>query len=559
MTDAADKRGRGRPPKPETVALRAAKAALEAEAQKPPGLIARMVRSVRNRYDAAGMGRRLAGWNPPRTSPNTAIVGQERIRERARDASRNGWAGASGVQKWTTTLVGIGITPRFKRITDPERKQAIVDLWNDFVAEADADNVLNLYGLQSLVVRTWFDGGECFVRLRRRFPDAGYPVPIQVQVLESDFVPMLDADTYPGLPDGNIIRSGIELDKRGQRIAYWVYPQHPSDNNLTLNGQNTLIRVAASQMLHVYEPKRPGQMRGVSELAPILTRLRNIEDYDDATLERQKLANLFVAFVQRTLPNYDSTGQVDPLTNQPLTDEVAEPAPLTPLAPGLFQELDDGESVTFSNPPEAGTTYSDYMRTQNMGTAAAAGIPYEVFAGDIVNVSDRTLRVIINEFRRFAEQRQWQIVIPQFCQPVVEWFVNAAVLDGSIKRSEADDARRVEHAPHGWAYIHPVQDPQGKKIEVDAGFRSRSSVIGERGDDPDAVDAERLADQTREEDLGLKPPMVIESGETVPEPAPAPAPAPAPEPAPEPAKKNASAELQAELAMAERIVALFER
>jgi len=63
--------------------------------------------------------------------------------------------------------------------------------------------------------------------------------------------------------------------------------------------------------------------------------------------------------------------------------------------------------------------------------------------------------------------------------------------------------RRAEWATHGWAHIHPVQDPQGKKVEVDAGFRSRSSVIGERGDDPDEVDAERAADREREEQLGL--------------------------------------------------------
>ena len=113
------------------------------------------------------------------------------------------------------------------------------------------------------------------------------------------------------------------------------------------------------------------------------------------------------------------------------------------------------------------------------------------------------MRVLVNDFRRFAEQRQWQTIIPQFCQRVVDWFVEAAVLSGKIAVDEADDARRVEHAPHGWAYIHPVQDVQGKAMEVNNGFRSRSSVIGERGDDPDQVDDERAIDQQREMALGL--------------------------------------------------------
>jgi capsid protein len=138
-----------------------------------------------------------------------------------------------------------------------------------------------------------------------------------------------------------------------------------------------------------------------------------------------------------------------------------------------------------------------------MGTAAAAGIPYELFSGDIKEISDRTLRVLMNEFRRLAEQRQWQIIIPMFCQPVVEWFADAAFLVGKITEEERDLVKRCEHAPHGWAHIHPVQDPQGKKLEVEAGFRSRSSVIGDRGDDPDAVDAERAADMAREKQLDL--------------------------------------------------------
>ena len=40
-------------------------------------------------------------------------------------------------------------------------------------------------------------------------------------------------------------------------------------------------------------------------------------------------------------------------------------------------------------------------------------------------------------------------------------------------------------------------------MEVDAGFRSRSSVVGERGDDADTVDDERKADMDREKELGL--------------------------------------------------------
>ena len=457
------------------------------------------------RYDAAGRGKRVAAWTPPSSGPNTAMSGVQTIRDRSRDTVRNEWTGESLIQKWSTTLVGIGITPRFRRIKSKPRKQEIIDLWSDFVKSADADCMLNLYGLQTLVMRSWLESGECFIRRRPRFLDEGLPVPMQLQVLESDMLPHFNATTLAGMPAGNVIKDGIEFNKRGKRIAYWFFKEHPGDGDggVANYGADMLVRVLAADVAHVIEPHRPGQRRGVPIIAPVIMRLRNTGDYEDTTLERQKIANLWVGFITRDLPEFNEQDvDVDPLTGiARVVDDAGNG--LVPLRPGLIQELEDGQKFNFANPPEAGTTYSDYIRTQHLGNSAGGGMPYEIFSGDIAGISDRTLRVIINEFRRFAEQRQWQIAIPQMCQRTVDWFVDAAVLAGLIGLDEANDVRRVEHAPHGWAHIHPVQDPQGKQIEVDAGFRSRSSVVGESGDDPESVDDERAEDDSREQRLKI--------------------------------------------------------
>jgi hypothetical protein len=76
-------------------------------------------------------------------------------------------------------------------------------------------------------------------------------------------------------------------------------------------------------------------------------------------------------------------------------------------------------------------------------------------------------------------------------------------LSGALSVADIEASRNCDWQPHGWAYIHPVQDAQGKALEVEAGFRSRSSVIAERGDDPELVDEERAADELREQGLGL--------------------------------------------------------
>jgi lambda family phage portal protein len=505
---------RGRPPKLETIAARAVAEVMRGDRPKTAF-------APKARYDAAGMGRRMAGWTAPSTGPNEALTGLQTIRNRARDTSRNDWSGASARRNYTTSLVGVGITPRFKRIKSKTRKAALTDVWRLFVRQSDADCALNFYGQQTLAVGTWIEGGECFARRRNRFLDEGLTVPMQVQLMESDMLPMFDATSYQGLPQAHFIRHGVEFNKRGKRVAYWFYREHPGDGKGMAAGMvpnaDTLVRVAASEVAHMYLPTRPGQIRGVPLLAPVLARLKNIENYDDATLTRQQLANMLVAFIIRKLPPMQGDEDVNPLTGEVDEESSAGDPPLVGLTPGLVQTLADGEEVQWSNPPEAGTTYSDYMRTQHLGTSAGAGIPYEIFSGDIKDVSDRTLRVIINEFRRLCEQYQWQNIIPQFCEKVMEWFAESALIAGQITLTEFDDVRLAEWSPHGWAHIHPVQDPQGKILEIEGGLRSRSSVIGERGDDPDEVDDERAADKAREDELGLTP-VVVDPNAPQPEP-----------------------------------------
>lgn len=455
-------------------------------------------------YDAAGTGRRMAGWNPTSAGPNAVTRGLQNIRNRSRDTERNDWTGRSIVQKWVTTLVGIGVNARFDKIKNEARREKITELYDTFLAECDADGTSHGYGLQTLAVKTWFSGGECFVRERPREFSAPLSVPVQVQLLEPEMCPLLDADSWPGLPQGNKIRQGIETNKYDRRIAYWFYKSHPGESMLTRPGSNDLVRVPAAEVWHVYEPERPGAQRGVSSAAAVLTRIRDAGDFEDAVLQRQKLANLFAWFITRNLPtDYFNGEALDPVTGMPKVWKNG--APMVGLAPGAGIELRPGEDVKFANPPEAGTAFYDYMRYTHVGTAAGSGLPYEILTGDIREISDRTLRVVMNEFRRLAEQRQWQILIPKFCQKMVEVFARYAAIRGLVSVSEAKAIMQCTHSPHAWAYIHPVQDVQAEREKVEAGFKARSDVIGGMGDDPEATDRKRAADEKRERDLGVRP------------------------------------------------------
>ncbi|MDM9555650.1 phage portal protein [Pseudomonas asiatica] len=459
---------------------------------------------IKASYEGAAEGRRSSNWDAPDTGPNSLIMPALRnLRSRSRAAVRNDPYAANIIDKRVSNLIGTGITPQ-PRLLDKALRKAMQVLWEDWVDESDADERTDFYGQQALVARTVEQSGECFVRLRPRRLEDGLAVPLQVQCLAPEFVPH---DKFEVTRSGNVIRAGIEFNSIGRRVAYWCYRNHPSDKTSLNAGYNPLVRVPAEQMLHIFEPLEPGQLRGVPRLAPILKRLRSLDNYDDAVLFRQEVANLFAGFVRKPAPEGPGHPPMDMLTGAPVVHDRDAFTPMVALEPGTMQELGPGEQVEFSDPPDGGNNYPDFMRQQLMAAAAGAGLPYELMTGDMRDVNDRAIRVVLTEFRRRLEQLQFQVYVHQLCRPVRAAWMDMAVLAGAL---ELDDymLRRREYlrtrwVPQGWAYIHPVQDVQSRMLEVGAGFASRTEMCLRSGTDAEVVDEENAADIARAKDLGL--------------------------------------------------------
>ena len=465
---------------------------------------------IKASYEGAGEGRRSASWDAPDVGINSINTPALRnLRARSRAAVRNDPYAFNVIDKRVSNLIGTGITPRPK-IEDDALRKAQQELWEDWVDESDADGLTDFYGQQALIARTVEIAGECFVRIRPRSLDENLAVPLQLQVLAPEFVPH---DKFETAKNGNSIRAGIEFNPAHQRVAYWMYRVHPRDASSLNAGYNQLVRIPAAQVLHIFEPVEPGQLRGVPRLAPVLKRLRSLDNYDDAVLFRQEVANLFAGFISRPPPEASQQPR-DPVTGQLLTEDRDGFTPMVALEPGTMQELGPGEEVEFSKPPEAGNNYPDFMRQQLMAAAAGTGTPYEILTGDMREVNDRALRVVLNEFRRRLEQLQFGVYVHQLCRPVRAAWMDMAVLAGRLKLDNYAQRRReylrTRWVPQGWAYIQPVQDIQARMMEVNAGFNSRSEMVLRQGYDAETVDEENAADQKRARELGLNYKTLVE-------------------------------------------------
>lgn len=447
-------------------------------------------------YDGASHGRRLATWIPTSAGPKRSVeVGIQTLRNRSRDSIRNDPIAAATVRHWVSALIGSGIVPRTPG-AHPETKRKIEALWRAWVPFAESGGE-SFDALQAMACRAMVESGECFIRTRQRRSEDGLPVPVQFEILEAEMLPMVNR-LYEGK---NRIIQGVEIDSIGRRVAYWFHREHPGDSYAGGFDESALVRVSAENISHVYAPARPGQIRGIPLLSTIIPKLRSIGNFDDAVLHRQELSNLFAGFVEKTPSTTDPT--LDPLTGQP-AQYGADGVPMAALEPGIMQELLPGESVKFSDPPDAGTNYVDYIRAQYQAVAAGAGLPYEILTGDLRDVSDRTLRVSLNQWLRQVESIQWQTVIPKVCAFVRRAWADTALVSGQLDADSTTIAKECEWTPPRHRHLHPTQDVQSLKMEVEAGFRSRASVVAEYGFDVSEVDNERAADKERERLLGIQ-------------------------------------------------------
>jgi lambda family phage portal protein len=404
---------------------------------------------------------------------------------RARYLVRNNGYAQNALDSWAANVVGTGIKPS-SRLATASRKAALQRLWQEWTDQADADGLTDFYGLQRRIAREAFMTGECFVRFRPRRPEDGLVVPFQLQLLPSEMLPLEKNDVLSG---GFVIRQGIEFDALGRRVAYHFFRKHPDDpTDWGLAGET--VRVPASEVVHVIDPVEIGQLRGVSRYAPAIVKLFLLDQYDDAELDRKKVAAMYAMFVTSPL-------EADPLEGDP-ADEVA---------PGQIVRLDPGENVTVADPADSGATYEPFQYRTLLQVSAAMGIPYALMTQDMMKANFSNARTSLMEFRRRVETFQHSVLVFQLCRPVWERFVDMAVLSGSIRLPSYERRRReylaCDWLPPRWQWVDPLKDIKAEIEEMNAGLKSRSQGISERGLDAEEVDAQIKADRDREARLGL--------------------------------------------------------
>lgn len=425
--------------------------------------------ALSRRFEGAAGGRRNDGWRAAGADANAENApALSVLRNRARDLRRNNPYAERAIAGIADNVVGAGIVPRPMASKDRSNKR-LGSLWADWAETllCDTDGLENFYGLQHKIMECVAESGECLVRRRRRYSSDGLPVPLQLQVLEPDF---LD-DAKTGATGQYQIIQGVEFDALGKRVAYWLFDEHPGSSSSMRSIDSR--RIPADDVIHIFLPKRAGQARGYTWFAPVMQRLKNFDEMEDAVMEQAKIAACFAAFITQD-------GSAGTASKRPPLIERIEP--------GIIQELAMGESVSFAAPPTF-NGYQPYSWQSLHAIAVGLGLPYELLVGDLKGVNFSSGRMGWLHFARRVDVWQWRMLIPQLCERVWQWFMEAQAL---LPGGELGDVK-AEWVPPRREMVDPKAETDNVKERLRQGLLTWPNALRELGITNPQEHAEEIA------------------------------------------------------------------
>lgn len=390
-------------------------------------------------------------------------------------------------------------------------------LWADSKF-CDAYRLNNFYEMQSLFFMGELMNGDglCLVPMEK--PTAFMPYGLRLKIVESDRLCTPnryrhaggDTSVYWGVNPGNQNRiySGVEFDNGGATVAYHICSQYPYASTQPIGfTELEWTRVEAfgaetgrPNVLHMFEPERAEQRRGVPFLSPILEELQQLKRYEKAELMAAVISAMFTAFVTTTGPATETPiGEaVDGEDAQTLEGTKGDDE--YRLGNGAIVTLAQGEDVKFAEPTRPNTAFEAFVSAVSQSIGAALEIPNELLLKKFSASYSASRGALLEAWKMFRMRRER--MASQFCQPVYELFLTEAVARGRIHAPGFFDDPIIRKAwcSADWngpaaGMLDPVKEVDAAAKRVQQGFSTREEET--RG--LTGGDYKRNADQLKNE------------------------------------------------------------
>ena len=447
-------------------------------------------------YEAAEPSR----YHKQRRDKRSANLQNEKAAEILRDLARNldqNFDIASGaLDTLVSFTIGNGISPepqvRLENGDPAEEVNAqILDLWEDWIHIPEVTRQFDYYGFQQIMARAWFRDGEVFAQ-HVIGPAAGLDhatlVPYSLEGLESDLVPYEMNDLERN------VKQGIECDAWGKPRAFYVHKAHPGER---FQPRADLKRVDAARILHLKHVKRLHQLRGVSVLAPVINRADDLKEIDESERVAARVAAAFAAYVKKGTPDqYEA-----PDANSPDGQRGMD------IVPGMvIDSLRAGEEIGTIDPKRPNNALIPFRDSQLRSFAAGVRAGYSSLSKNYNGTYSAQRQELVEQHVQYRTISLGFVY--RFAQPVYDNFIDAALLSRQLTLPPGVDRRSIYNASHALPplpWIDPQKEANAAIMLIDAGLKSRSRVIRERGDNPDQVRREIQRDKAEYERAGITP------------------------------------------------------
>ena len=393
----------------------------------------------------------------------------------------------------------LGITPAQARDLSAEIERQFKS-WAGNPRECDLAGRFNLHQLAFQGYTSFLVTGELVATLDvRACRDAATKT--KVSLLDSN---QLDR-TKSGNGDGWTTFAGIHM-VRGRIEGYWLRPYIPGQ--LVPTPLPVYVPIATSwgrpKVLHLFEGKLPGQVRGLSPLVAALTPAHERNTLSEYALAAAMIGTSFAMTVESDLGAMGAlakleAGGVGEGFNE-FKNERGDwygKQKIDPR-PGTINHLAPGDKLKFNKSESPNNTYHDFNRSLQRAAAKAAGSSYEDISGDYSQTSFSASRMATELPHRINTRRRTAIAA-RFYQTVFECWLEEALETGAIKLPAGAPAfwqARCAYSAAKWLGLGRVQPDPKKAAEADIleianGLATMSDKLAERGLDFDETVVQR--------------------------------------------------------------------
>lgn len=412
----------------------------------------RTLKVLNSGYSEGGASTRkksMKGWSAYSTSPKEDIDRNlHLLRQRSRDLFMNAPLARSAIQTSRTNIVGSGlklktrIDAEFLGLTEEQAAEWKQNTEREFALWAeslhcDACSTNNFYELQQLAQTSWLMSGDCFVVLKYIKDKPFLPYNLRVHIIEADRV--CNSDSFNEIEminhkNNNKVYSGIEVDKNGAVVAYWICNQYPG--YILSNEPKEWTRVEAygaktgrPNVLHLMDTERPEQRRGVPFLAPVIETLKQLTRYTEAELMASVISGMFTVFIK----TQSGDTSENPIGNMiPEEDKIQDlDEKEYELGNGAINVLAPGEEIETANPGRPNSAFDGFVNALSKYIGAALEIPQELLQKSFNSNYSASRAALMEAWKMFKMRRTW--LANDFCQPIYECWLEEAVAKGRIK------------------------------------------------------------------------------------------------------------------------------